>query len=106
MFTRYSQSVLPVVMSTQTRASWVLRAGNDRGLFALRRRSLHRRGSRCRACPLQTTGLDMPVTFSFFQATFSPVNGSHLSGRLVSRETPICSGPRQLVQSLASTGQR
>src|SRR3954447_24907401 len=48
-----------------------------------------------------TMGLDIPPTPGVFQITFSPVSGSHLSGRFFSRETPFCSGPRHWYQSLA-----
>src|SRR5689334_16631635 len=48
-----------------------------------------------------TMGLDMPVIVGFFQATFSPLSGSQDSGSPVSRDTPFCSGPRQLDHSLA-----
>src|SRR5687768_18594387 len=44
-----------------------------------------------------TTGDDMPPT-SADQMTFSPVSGSQESTRPVSRETPFCSGPRQVYQ--------
>src|SRR3954454_2442711 len=43
------------------------------------------------------TGDDMPPT-SAAQTTFSPVAGSHDSGRPVSRLTPFCSGPRHWYQ--------
>src|SRR3954466_4872260 len=48
-----------------------------------------------------TMGLDIPPTPGVFQITFSPVSGSHLSGRFFSRETPFCSGPRHWYQSPA-----
>src|SRR4051812_19469487 len=41
---------------------------------------------------------------AFFQMTFSPVSGSHLSMRPFSRETPFCSGPRHWDQSPANAG--
>src|SRR5690348_10992210 len=43
------------------------------------------------------TGDDMPPT-SAVQTTFSPVLGSHFSGRFFSRLTPVCSGPRHWYQ--------
>src|SRR5438270_12200077 len=43
------------------------------------------------------TGDDMPPT-SAVQTTFSPVLGSHFSGRPFSRLTPVCSGPRHWYQ--------
>src|SRR5262245_24372352 len=49
-----------------------------------------------------TMGQDIPAASSDFQRTFSPVSGSHLSMRPVSREMRFCSGPRQLGQSIAS----
>src|SRR5688572_638503 len=47
-------------------------------------------------------GVLMAASLLFFHRTFSPVAGSKLSIRPVSREMPFCSGPRQWGQSSGS----
>src|SRR5690242_1458906 len=98
MFTRYSHSVLPSLISTQTSASCVC-GPTTTVLFSPCPYTTSPTRVHVYNRPFITIGLDIPVTFSFFQATFSPENGSNFSGRFASREIPLCSGPRHCDQS-------
>src|SRR3954467_13875143 len=98
MFTRYSQTVLPVVVSTQTSASCVF---GPTTIVACAPSPHFSSPTRVHVYnfPFITTGLDIPATASLCHATFSLVNGSNDTGRFFSLETPFWSGPRHCAQS-------
>src|SRR5438105_4606865 len=104
MFVLYIQSVLPVLMSTQASASWVC-GPTTIVLFSPSPTATSPVRVHAYNLPFITTGLDIPATSLFTQATLLPLKGSHSSGNPVSFDLPFCSGPRQLVQSLPRMGR-
>src|SRR5213080_2745283 len=96
MFVLYIHSVLPVLMSTQASASWVC-GPTTIVLFSPSPTATSPVRVHAYNLPFITTGLDIPATSLFTQATLLPLKGSHSSGNPVSRDIPFCSGPRQLV---------